>query len=208
MDPFEGLEFEPSSLHKYLYGAADPGNRVDPTGLFESLSQAITTVGAQMALISSRAVSGTITRLGAVRALRALNWTFGILASAHARFGNILASLEHSLERGTGRVDIVLKAAPNVTRRAVIEGKAWSFDAIAQAPGRSAAMLDQLRTQAGSYVAEFGDDLIYAFPEQARTAAGQAFQQEVHMLLTNSGVPRVSFGVAQLMEQVATLLAR
>ncbi len=34
MDPFQGLETEPVTLHKYLYANADPVNTTDPTGLF------------------------------------------------------------------------------------------------------------------------------------------------------------------------------
>ena len=34
MDPFPGLPFEPSTLHRYLYANLDPVNRVDPSGQF------------------------------------------------------------------------------------------------------------------------------------------------------------------------------
>lgn len=34
MDPFEGSDFDPPSLHRYLYAAASPVNRRDPSGLF------------------------------------------------------------------------------------------------------------------------------------------------------------------------------
>lgn len=33
MDPWSGFIFEPPTLHRYLYGAEDPVNKVDPTGL-------------------------------------------------------------------------------------------------------------------------------------------------------------------------------
>jgi RHS repeat-associated protein len=33
-DPFDGLDQDPASLHKYLYAHADPVNRLDPSGLF------------------------------------------------------------------------------------------------------------------------------------------------------------------------------
>jgi hypothetical protein len=33
MDTFEGDDFEPLSLHKYIYTVSDPVNRLDPTGL-------------------------------------------------------------------------------------------------------------------------------------------------------------------------------
>jgi RHS repeat-associated protein len=35
MDPFEGSNEEPHSLHKYLYCHADPVNNVDPSGMYE-----------------------------------------------------------------------------------------------------------------------------------------------------------------------------
>ncbi len=43
LDPFEGLEFDPLSLHKYLHVHANPVNNVDPTGegLFASTLAAI-----------------------------------------------------------------------------------------------------------------------------------------------------------------------
>ena len=34
MDPFGGQRADPTTLHRYLYAAANPGNRADPTGLF------------------------------------------------------------------------------------------------------------------------------------------------------------------------------
>jgi len=34
VDTFEGVVTDPQSLHKYLYGHADPVNNIDPTGLY------------------------------------------------------------------------------------------------------------------------------------------------------------------------------
>ena len=45
-------------------------------------------------------------------------------------------------------------------------------------------MLDQLRSQSVNYVVEFGDDLIYAFPELPQTPAGQALLREVQVILS------------------------
>lgn len=39
-DPHEGVIFEPSTLHKYLYVANDPVNKIDPSGLFAQLAVA------------------------------------------------------------------------------------------------------------------------------------------------------------------------
>lgn len=33
MDTFPGMQFEPKSLHKYLYAHADPINNIDPSGM-------------------------------------------------------------------------------------------------------------------------------------------------------------------------------
>ena len=66
----------------------------------------------------------------------------------------------------------------------------------------------QVANQAGNYAIEFGDELIYAFPEAPRTAAGQAFLQEVQAVLTSAGVQRVTFGISQLIDEIAVLLGK
>jgi len=46
MDTFAGMQFEPKSLHKYLYTHADPINNIDPSGKFGvSLTGTIQAVG-------------------------------------------------------------------------------------------------------------------------------------------------------------------
>ena len=44
VDPFEGDPYTPISLHKYLYAAADPVNKIDPSGEFS--------IGETMAVVS------------------------------------------------------------------------------------------------------------------------------------------------------------
>lgn len=39
MDPWPGVEHDPTSLHKYLYVAGDPLNKTDPTGLDYNINQ-------------------------------------------------------------------------------------------------------------------------------------------------------------------------
>ena len=39
MDAFDGLQFEPLSLHKYLYARSDPINRIDPSGRQDLISE-------------------------------------------------------------------------------------------------------------------------------------------------------------------------
>ena len=41
MDPFAGSNQDPQSLHKYLYCHGNPANRVDPSGLFDSVDAVI-----------------------------------------------------------------------------------------------------------------------------------------------------------------------
>ena len=53
MDEFEGLEYEPATLHKYLYSANDPGNRIDPSGLDSLPAQLATLSGAVTLMLSN-----------------------------------------------------------------------------------------------------------------------------------------------------------
>jgi RHS repeat-associated protein len=94
MDPFEGLEFEPATLHRYLYVAANPLAYVDPNGenflsVSLTLNVALTTIntiatlqtGGVNAAIGSLlidAATGAIPGSSAFKLLR----TFGNLARA------------------------------------------------------------------------------------------------------------------------------
>lgn len=55
MDPFEGLEQEPLTLHKYLYTGANPVNNVDPSGRDFSLGAQIT-IGAMIGALANIAM--------------------------------------------------------------------------------------------------------------------------------------------------------
>ena len=59
MDPFEGLEREPVTLHRYLYAAADPANLIDPTGelVDGGLAGSLTSLTAQTTLRATSTVS-------------------------------------------------------------------------------------------------------------------------------------------------------
>ncbi|HYG11873.1 MAG TPA: RHS repeat-associated core domain-containing protein, partial [Pyrinomonadaceae bacterium] len=51
LDTYEGTQFDPASLHKYLYAEADPANKLDPSGNMTTLQQAwlgLTIMGALM----------------------------------------------------------------------------------------------------------------------------------------------------------------
>jgi len=51
LDSFPGLREKPISLHKYLYGHADPVNTIDPTGLKGDLSEWISTISLATSLV-------------------------------------------------------------------------------------------------------------------------------------------------------------
>lgn len=53
MDPHPGLEFEPPTLHRYLYAAADPSNKMDPSGREFSLATLSLTAGLISGLASA-----------------------------------------------------------------------------------------------------------------------------------------------------------
>jgi RHS repeat-associated protein len=59
VDPFEGLPTQPSTLHSYLYAAADPLNKVDPSGQFNIGVQVTTFTGIQTTVASQSAASVT-----------------------------------------------------------------------------------------------------------------------------------------------------
>jgi RHS repeat-associated protein len=69
MDLFPGGEFEPASLHKYLYASGNPANSVDPTGLFSlpeiSLSLVIRSV------VQTLAISAPLRAFHAAQQLKA-----------------------------------------------------------------------------------------------------------------------------------------
>jgi len=53
-DPWEGSSFDPPTLHKYLYGANDPLNKVDPTGR-QSMGE-LAAVGAMLGAMTAIAI--------------------------------------------------------------------------------------------------------------------------------------------------------
>ena len=79
VDPYAGHVFDPPSLHRYLYAAQDPTNRVDPTGLDFQLPASLTAL--------SGAVTVAISNFGAR------------LAPAFARGGPVLGRLFQELGR-------------------------------------------------------------------------------------------------------------
>ena len=90
MDPFPGVERDPTSLHKYLYASANPVNVVDPTGLFSVGNLAVTS-----AIIGglSGAITGAITDgwVGAVTGLAAGLLLSPIFALLIAGAGYVIA---------------------------------------------------------------------------------------------------------------------
>ena len=55
-DTYEGSPSDPLSLHAYLYGHADPVNRIDPSGHFAELNSTLTTSAKQYGLQTGGAV--------------------------------------------------------------------------------------------------------------------------------------------------------
>jgi RHS repeat-associated protein len=58
MDSFEGVTNEPSSLHKYLYAAANPVNKTDPSGYSETLAGQLQTLDLSIRIDSQNALIG------------------------------------------------------------------------------------------------------------------------------------------------------
>jgi RHS repeat-associated protein len=58
MDPFRGVEHDPASLHRYLYAADDPINKVDPSGRFTAV-EAVTVAAVIGALVAAAAYTYT-----------------------------------------------------------------------------------------------------------------------------------------------------
>lgn len=52
MDPWRGFAPEPPSLHRYLYAAADPVSRIDPTGRFSGVQLGVAITIATIAAIA------------------------------------------------------------------------------------------------------------------------------------------------------------
>jgi len=86
MDPWDGSEFEPVTLHKYLYGNSDPLGLVDPSGETPSIAGSLT------------AISGLITV--AIRALPPVGIAFG----GGAAYWQRLAGLGRAAQLGGERI--------------------------------------------------------------------------------------------------------
>jgi RHS repeat-associated protein len=65
-DPFEGDSYAPVSLHKYLYAANDPINKIDPTGCFFDTMSFSVSMG-MSATLSSIAIPSYVGVLAAVK---------------------------------------------------------------------------------------------------------------------------------------------
>ena len=73
MDSYEGIPFDPPSLHKYLYANADPVNNIDPTGHF-SLGELNVTLG-NIAVVAANTFARLVPAFQHV-ALRFAYWVF------------------------------------------------------------------------------------------------------------------------------------
>jgi len=74
MDPYGGNEFDPPTLHKYLYVSNDPADRRDPTGLFEGLTVQMVTMAIRVTLVGLNILSmGRNVAEGGLSTARALD---------------------------------------------------------------------------------------------------------------------------------------
>ena len=63
VDPAEGKPSAPLSLHRYLYGSADPTNRGDPSGRFDGLAGLMVNLAVQFVESSTSLTSATTVRV-------------------------------------------------------------------------------------------------------------------------------------------------
>lgn len=91
IDPWEGSSFDPPTLHKYLYGANDPLNKIDPSGR-QSMGE-LMAVGAMLgamtaiAIVQPRGVLQTINTtlagvLGGMAAAAVLAYAAGVAGAS------------------------------------------------------------------------------------------------------------------------------
>ena len=93
-DSYQGNQFDPISLHKYLYANGDPIDNTDPTGKF-TLIQALTAVTI-MTILSNIAIS---------------SWAFHTAAKCNFRIDGILLSARFDISHiiaGGGGIDLLL----------------------------------------------------------------------------------------------------
>jgi len=205
-DPFGGIQFDPLSLHRYLYVHVDPVNRVDPSGLFENLSTAVQNLSIRMQMAVQNAVNGVWSWRYVIPLLKGLEWSRQVLQGVQARFPNLQVALEHGLRQAGGRIDMFFRTAGEVFRRIAVEGKGWNFDYMARFPERAQQILSSLGDQSARYALEYGDDLIYAFKQLPSTPAGQQLMTQARDILTANGVQRITFGVTQLLDEMELML--
>ncbi|MEA2562211.1 MAG: hypothetical protein QOH06_3715 [Acidobacteriota bacterium] len=198
VDPYAGQVFDPRSLHPYLYAHADPANRIDPRGLF-TLAEASVVVQQRMNMINAGFMAGLYKALYAARQLRGLNWELRILTDLSTRLGtSVSAGLQEVVGISRSRIDIVLRNGVDPVRRLAIEAKNWDLDGLAYSSGRAASMLSQMSGQAGRYVAEYGDDLVYSFAQRPVTEAGLRLMMQLESVLRSAGVSRITYGLEEL----------
>jgi RHS repeat-associated protein len=108
VDPFSGYPTVPSSLHKYLYGAADPLNMIDPSGLEGVMSLSIgsgirQTISAT-ALVNAVAATGTV-----LLTLVAADFVVSAIASSQVA----QAALEQERVKVKAKVEEAVRANPS-----------------------------------------------------------------------------------------------
>lgn len=79
-DPFFGNTQDPVSLHKYIYAGADPVNRMDPTGLFLTIIEAVQTFMLQMYVRSIQIVNAVKALCSAKTVLKGVGYLLFFLS--------------------------------------------------------------------------------------------------------------------------------
>ncbi|MGH9383813.1 MAG: RHS repeat-associated core domain-containing protein, partial [Vicinamibacterales bacterium] len=117
-DPFEGVTFDPPSLHRYLYANADPVNRWDPSGEFSliEIGQTISFYTQWVVLTAARPALNAIASTGSRLLGNALLQNFTLRFAA--RIGVQTAE----------RILIRTGVAPSVARREVLKATSSVLD--------------------------------------------------------------------------------
>jgi RHS repeat-associated protein len=93
MDLFAGVVFEPPTMHKYVYGQADPVNRIDPTGQWSLVTvAAVTTIVGTLAAIATLEVLSPRSRrwFGSGTRILALQWENEFRRPVRAQGGRVV----------------------------------------------------------------------------------------------------------------------
>jgi RHS repeat-associated protein len=204
-DPFPGLEFDPVTLHKYLYANASPTNYIDPSG---EISLASYSAGINVALNTVRYSFG-VSRIAGGRALNALG------TAVENAVGGILRMIPGATVTGGPGVSPIALVGPGGTRfldfMIVARNQVAYLEVKYSMPAKGSAafsrLIGQMRTFVSAAEARKGGAQVVLFTYRAPTAAQTAALaetlgptassvQHVYGLLGLTQWIRIFFGVA------------